>query len=249
MEDTWFESLYGRQEFKKAVSELHGKLLKAGDIPDLLRNPEHHCTVHRGDPSYYAWDGPIDGFCTQFGIDANHDLAYGPRHRIERHVLFGDPIGNLYHPLIRCKTEKSPIPHISSVCVLPPQSLLSNDDLNWLFLDLELLIVERRPAYPISPSGSENLFDSLKGTEELQQYRQRIQEAVDKRIITNPSADPHTLIALIEILRDEQELAFKQIHYILDMSEDAVRKRYKRSTFIPTATGIRIGPTPRRRRL
>lgn len=248
LEDQWFESLFNGEQFRTAIIQLRRRLRESDELPELLQQHGHHCTIHRRDPNYAYWDRPIDDLCKQFAIDEGFDLAYGPRYRIERHVLFEEPIGNLFHPLIRCETDASPVPHISRICILPPPQLLSSDELNWLFADLELLIVERQPAYPISPSESDELFSDLKG-KDIDCYKQRLKEAIDKRIIADPVGDPHTLVALIEILRDEQALLFKQIAYLLNMSEGAIFKRYRRATFTPNGPSIWIPPIPRKRRV
>lgn len=247
MEDQWFESLFYDERFKNAISDLRDRLGKVNELPELLRQPGHNCTIHRHDKKYAGWDKPIDNLCIEFGIDEGFDLAYGPRYRIERHVFFDDPIGNLFHPLIKCETDPSPVPHISKICILPPPKLLSRDELNWLFADLELLIVDRQPAYPISPSASDELFTDLKG-KDINCYKQRLQEAISKRIITDPSEDAHTLVALIEILRDEQKLLFKEIAWLLNMSEGAIVKRYRRTTVAPSGVSMWIPPIPRKRR-
>lgn len=247
LEDEWGKFVVDSKSFRDSVLEIRKKLNSDGKpIPELLKEPGHHCTIHRNDTDYGPWDEPLDQLCDLCGVDKGYDLAYSPRYRIERHVLFSEPVGNLFHPLIRCETDPSPVPHITRICVLPPSKVLSRNELNWLLSDLELLIIERMPAYPISPTESRELFSDLKGAN-ASDYKKRVEEGVRKRIISDPITDAHTLVELIEILRDEQGLLFKEIAYVLDMSEGAVRKRYIRATDMPPRVSVWIPPSPRRR--
>jgi hypothetical protein len=228
-EDKFFDSLFESEKFKNGVLALHAELDALGEPPDLMKQPEHHCTVHRNDPTYAKWDKPIDDFCNQFDIDAGNDLQFGPRYRIEQHILFGKPLTNFFHPLIKCQTELSPVPHISRISIMPPSQPLSVSEKNWLMDDVESMLMKIQPKYPFTPSTIVELFDGI-DNKDVNIFKQRLEEAIAKRLIVRPTDDAHALACLIEDLRDGHELQFKEIASILGISEDAAFKRYNRAT-------------------